>query len=68
MIIVWILLYWIVGIVIGTVCCTIAEDDDYEFVILCAFTWPMVLIVLICMGLYTIVHDFIEKVVKWFMK
>lgn len=70
MIIVWILLYWIAGIVIMTVIDTLFDDGSGDgldgFNVIGSILWPMILVILALVGLYIVIHDSVEKLVKWF--
>lgn len=68
MIIVWILLYWIVGIVVITVLDTWlgGDDGDDGFNVIGSIIWPMILLIVALVGLYFMIHDSVEKLVKWF--
>lgn len=77
MIILWILLYWVVGIAFMAVCTTVInelEDDDYYFdddpgtEVICSILWPAILALLLLIGFYWLIHTAVEKLVKWFMK
>lgn len=66
MIAIWFLLYWIAGIVIMTVIETLFGDSLDGLSVICSIIWPMILVILALVGLYIIIHDSVEKLVKWF--
>lgn len=78
MIILWILLYWVIGIAFMAVCTTVInklEDDNYYFdddwigtEVICSFLWPVILALLLLIGFYWLIHTAVEKLVRWFMK
>lgn len=70
MIILWLLLYWVIGIAFMAVWSTVTRDTeaDSEFNVIGSIIWPVLLVVLICIGFYGLIYGAVEKLVRWFMK
>lgn len=66
MIILWLLLYWVIGIAFMAMWSAINREteEDTEFNIIGSIIWPVLLVVLVCIGFYCLVYGAVEKLIR----